>query len=373
MASTTDKEAHTAVQEAEENQPVYPHTKTRNWKKIVAILVAVMLAIIALAVGLGVGLTRGSDTGSASGSGSGTSPDTSSPAVTVNSTGSPSSSTSSNDKCPYSNLATIGGTLTTPTSSNSWWKPSAGTTWQIILSPDSDQPKLTYDYEVYDLDLFDVPASTFADLHSRGKKVMCYFSAGSAEDWRSDYGCFSDADRGAGLAGWAGENWLVTNSSNVRAVMLARLDLAVQKGCDGVDPDNVDGYDNSENRLGLTEEDAVDYIRFLADAAHARNLAVGLKNAGSIAETVLDSVEWEVNEECIELEECAQFDVFIKAGKPVFNIEYPPEDHIDNDWTQDEEVARCGLYADAATGASGFSTVLKKHIVDEWIKTCPLS
>jgi hypothetical protein len=34
--------------------------------------------------------------------------------------------------------------------------------------------------------------------------------------------------------------------------MSSRLDMAQQKGCDGVDPDNIDAYGN-ENGLGLTE------------------------------------------------------------------------------------------------------------------------
>ena len=63
--------------------------------------------------------------------------------------------------------------------------------------------------------------------------------------------------------------------------MLARLELSVTKGCDGVDPDNVKGYDN-DNGLGLTQVSALNYVNFLADAAYVRNLAIGLKNAVDI-------------------------------------------------------------------------------------------
>lgn len=38
--------------------------------------------------------------------------------------------------------------------------------------------------------------------------------------------------------------------------MLARLDRAQTLGCDGVDPDNVDAY-NNDNGLNLTENDAI--------------------------------------------------------------------------------------------------------------------
>jgi hypothetical protein len=44
------------------------------------------------------------------------------------------------------------------------------------------------------------------------------------------------------LDGWPGERWLRLGSENVRRIMKGRVELAGQKGCDGVDPDNVDGY-----------------------------------------------------------------------------------------------------------------------------------
>jgi len=47
---------------------------------------------------------------------------------------------------------------------------------------------------------------------------------------------------GNGLTGWKGERWLNISSANVRSIMTARIQLAAQKGCDGIDPDNVDGY-----------------------------------------------------------------------------------------------------------------------------------
>ena len=39
---------------------------------------------------------------------------------------------------------------------------------------------------MYDVDLFDTPVSVVASLHARGRKVICYMSAGSWEDFRPD-------------------------------------------------------------------------------------------------------------------------------------------------------------------------------------------
>lgn len=40
--------------------------------------------------------------------------------------------------------------------------------------------------DLYDIDLFENDARTVADLQSAGRKVVCYISAGSWEDWRPD-------------------------------------------------------------------------------------------------------------------------------------------------------------------------------------------
>lgn len=52
-------------------------------------------------------------------------------------------------------------------------------------------------------------------------------------------------------------------SDVVRTIMQNRLDLAVTKGCDGVEPDNVDEYTN-DNGLGITAADQIDFNTFMA-------------------------------------------------------------------------------------------------------------
>ena len=310
-----------------------------RWQKI-GLAVLSLVVIIALAVGLGVGLSqRGTDNNAGS---SGTNPS--------NSTGSPGGGGENN------------GTSSNTTHNGSIWTPKKGDSWQIVLShqlTDTSPP-----VDVFDIDLFINNASTIDTLHNNGKKVMCYFSAGSFENWRPDASKFNESDKGSPLSGWPGEWWLKTNSSNVRNIMLDRLDLAVTKGCDGVDPDNVDGYDN-DNGLDLTENDAISYVNFLADAAHGRNLSVGLKNAAAIIPSVIPTMEWSVNEQCVENNECDQFQPFIAADKPVFHIEYP------NKGPQAAVSLKTSLCSGPST--QGFSTVLKNMDLDDWSDDCPIS
>lgn len=179
----------------------------------------------------------------------------------------------------------------------------------------------SYVATVYDIDLFDSSTNTIAQLQASGHKVVCYFSAGSSENWRPDYAQFTAADKGKALDGWPGENWLDVRSANVRGIMAARLDLAKSKGCDGVEPDNVDGYTNSTG-FPLTAQNQIDYNTYLATQAHARNLAVALKNDVDQLSTLEPSFDFAINEQCHEYSECDGYSVFTSKNKPVFNAEY---------------------------------------------------
>lgn len=205
-----------------------------------------------------------------------------------------------------------------PVSEGSWYRPEVDTTWQWQLletvNPD-------YDVEVYDIDLFDNSTSLITQLQGEGKRVICYFSAGSSEDWREDFYRFEETDIGEQLDEWEGENWIDIRSESIHGIMLDRLDTAVEKGCDGVEPDNVDGYANNTG-FSLTYDDQLAFNRFLANEAHERGLAVGLKNDGGQAEDLVAYFDFELNEECHQYDECSEYDCFLDAGKPVFNAEY---------------------------------------------------
>lgn len=122
----------------------------------------------------------------------------------------------------------------------------AGASWDIVLAKGdalSDMHTLAaQDFGVIDLDLFDNDASTIADVKAQNKQVICYFSAGSQEGWRSDAGSFKDGDVGQAMDGWPDEKWVNVKSENVRSIMKSRIQEAAKKGCTAVDPDNVDGF-----------------------------------------------------------------------------------------------------------------------------------
>ncbi len=236
------------------------------------------------------------------------------------------------------------------------WQPAPGTTWQWQLTGTIDT---SVDVEMLDIDLFDAASETIAALQADGRVVVCYFSAGSHEDWRPDAAEFPEEAIGDPLDGWPGERWLDVRDEQVRAIMLARLELAVSKGCDGVEPDNVDGWANTTG-FPLTGADQLDYNRFLATQAHARGLSIGLKNdLDQIPELVAD-FDWALDEECVAYDECELLEPFLAAGKAVFHVEYV-----------DDPADGPALAEQVCAGVpDGFSTLIKTWDLDAWRLAC---
>jgi len=225
-------------------------------------------------------------------------------------------------------------------------------TWHIQYNPTPTNP--VTDVEYWNLDLFDISGSAISDLQSNGVFVICYFSAGSWENWRPDADQFPENVLGR-KNGWPGEKWLDIRSQIVRDIMKNRIDLGISKGCDGFDPDNMDGY-SAKTGFPLTKQDSIDYYSFLANYIHSQNKKVGLKNALEILPGLLPKMNWAVNEECYRYKECSILEQVISDGKPVFHIEYGDTRTANNVCHQ--------------SNASGFTTLIKKEELDEFEISC---
>ncbi len=246
-----------------------------------------------------------------------------------------------------------------PVTQGPWVRPAAGITWQWQLSGPLN---LGYDVDLYDVDLFEAPQQDLDDLHASGRTVICYFSGGSSEDWRPDFSEIPEDAMGRKLSGWDGERWLDIRRRDVFDLMLTRLDLAVSRGCDGVEPDNVDGHTNNTG-FDLSPEDMLAFNRNLANAAHERGLAVALKNDGGQTEALVDYYDFELNEECHQFEECGELSPFVAAGKPVLNAEYPG--------SQAKAVADEAQICAAARTHSTRTLILPLDLDDSFRIACP--
>ena len=232
------------------------------------------------------------------------------------------------------------------------WRPTKGQTWQWQL--DGGPIDTSVDADVYDVDLFTTPAATVADLHGRGRKVICYFSAGSWEPYRPDSGDYPDDVMGGPVEGWPDERWLDVRRVDVlRPLLAARFDLCADKGFDGVEPDWMDSH-TQDTGFPITAGDQLRFNHMLADMAHERGLAIGLKNdLGQVAE-LADVFDFAVVEQCAENGECGELAPFLDRGKPVFHAEY---DLAVTDFCTESQ--RLGL-----------SSIRKRLDLDAWRESC---
>lgn len=238
-----------------------------------------------------------------------------------------------------------------PSGGGAIWVPEPTTTWQWQLTTPVD---VTVDAQMYDIDLFDNSAAVVASLHRRGSRVVCYFSAGTVEPDRADTGAFPASVIGNRVAGWPEERWLDIRRLDVLGpIVEQRLDLCKAKGFDGVEVDNVDGY---TNRTGfpLTGADQLRFNRFLAAAAHARGLSIGLKNDVEQAAALEPDFDWALDEQCVEYDECELLQPFVAADKAVFEVEYGLD-----------PARFC-----PQTRTAGFMSMQKHVRLDAWRRTC---
>ncbi len=240
-----------------------------------------------------------------------------------------------------------------------WWRPSATTSWQWQLGDAGIDT--SFDVDVYDIEMFDNDADVVADLQARGRKVICYISVGSWEDWRPDKDLFPSSVIGNAYEGWSGERWLDIRQIELLApIIRARLDQCQAKGFDAVEPDNIDGFTN-DTGFPLSYEDQLKYNIWLAQEAHARGLSIGLKNDGDQAEDLEPYFDWAMTEDCFAEDWCEEMTPFFEAGKAVFAAEYTDQMAEEEFLTEVCPQAR----------AMQIMPILKNRDLDAWRRACP--
>ncbi len=235
------------------------------------------------------------------------------------------------------------------------WHPSAGLTWQWQIDDLAVDTSINAD--VYDVDLY-VDQSVIDELHSKGRKVICYISVGSWEDWRPDQDQFPPEVLGYDYDGWPGEKWLdIRAIDKLAPIMRARLDLCKSKGFDAVEPDNMEIYTN-DTGFPLTYKDQLKFALWLADQAHQRGLAIGQKNASDQVADLVSVYDFAITEDYFFYNEAEAMLPYIKAGKPVFAAEYTD---LPGDFAVFCEKSK----------QLNFRIILKNRNLDSWIQTCP--
>jgi hypothetical protein len=236
------------------------------------------------------------------------------------------------------------------------WIPAAGESFQIQYDGKLD---LSVDAKIYDLDMFDTPASVVAKLHAMGRRVVCYIDVGTWENWRPDADKFPKSVLGRRDGHWPGERWLdIRQTSILEPIMGDRYDLCKKKGFDGIDPDNIDGYQNNTG-FPLTAKEQLTYDTWVAEAAHARGLTVDQKNDNDQLKELSKLFDFGVDEQCYAQGWCRQLTIYTQNNRLVVDVEYGSH-------TQrflNETCPSDARYNETA--------ILKKLELTAWIVTCP--
>jgi len=206
--------------------------------------------------------------------------------------------------------------------------------WQLA-SPIKINPDSTI--QIYDIDMFDNEHSgAVQTLHSKGYRVICYVDSGSWENWRDDASAFPASILGKKYSGFPDERWLDIRDVNpaksktgtaLATILTARYVRAKNMGCDGIEPDNIDGYDTTAHEstgFPLTYEDQIYFNVWITTTTHNLGMLVALKNDINQAHDsrIFTAFDFVVSEQCFQYNECGYFSDFLGLNKPVFEAEY---------------------------------------------------
>jgi hypothetical protein len=237
------------------------------------------------------------------------------------------------------------------------WIPGVGDSIQIQYDGKLD---LGVKADIYDLDMFDTHPSVVSKLHGMGRKVLCYIDVGTWEKWRPDAKDFPKSVLGHKDGHWAGERWLDIRQTNIlEPIMGARFQLCKKKGFDGVDPDNIDGYQNKTG-FPLTAAEQLTYDEWVADEAHSLDLAVDQKNDPAQLKPLDTHFDFAVDEQCFQQGWCDKLVPYTNENRLVVDIEYT------------NQMSEQRFLAKACPSDKGYSItgILKKLELTAWIVNC---
>jgi hypothetical protein len=199
------------------------------------------------------------------------------------------------------------------------WSPTSRDTLQWDLEAPVPLNSLA---TVFDVDLFDNPATFVASLHHYKRHAICYIDVGSWENYRPDAKSFPAVILGKTYPGYPDERYLdIRRLDLLGPILQKRFDLCKSKGFDGIEPDNIDSY-QADTGFPLTARDARAFDSWLILEAHRRGLSIGQKNDPDQAAIMEPYFDWALTEECFCSQYCDEMAPYAKAGKRVFNVEY---------------------------------------------------
>ncbi|MEE9345148.1 MAG: endo alpha-1,4 polygalactosaminidase [Methylococcales bacterium] len=183
------------------------------------------------------------------------------------------------------------------------WAPAADSKWHWQPQGAID---ISIDVAVYHIDMLATSEATIKQLKNQGRQLVCYFSAGTWEASRNDANDFPDWVKGNVLQGKTGEQWLdISDLDSLAPIMRARMETAISKGCDAVQPVNINGYIN-DTGFQLTTDQQFVYNLFLSNEANQRGLSIGLNIDHPQIDSLKPFFDWRLNQQCFGYKACTE-------------------------------------------------------------------
>jgi endo-alpha-1,4-polygalactosaminidase (GH114 family) len=224
-------------------------------------------------------------------------------------------------------LSIITAALLLTSNVESRWTPKPGLTWSYGIALETSDI-LSRPEDVITID-YQKGADVISKLHSKGKKVICYFSGGTIEPHRDDKDAYYNTPNLVveGKTRWD-ENWLNFRNEAVYPLIRKRIQRAVKENCDALEIDCLGAFNHEQlttkySGKPYTKEDSFKFAKKLSKMAHEEGISIGLKNVATIAPQLVNDFDFAVVESCsMSKNVCALYKDFPKQGKAVFTIHY---------------------------------------------------
>lgn len=257
-----------------------------------------------------------------------------------------------NDDTPANNTSQPAGNKV------SWWQPTAGVSfdWQL----DDINSTANFSADVVDVDAFTTSAETVAALHAKGKKVIAYLSVGTIENDRNDASLIPAEVIGKQYPEWPKEKWLdIRQIDKLKPWLNSRINMILKKGFDGIEPDNMDSYDNDPG-FNIQLADTRKYADYLISLAHSNGLSIGQKNVKELTVDYASKFDWALTEDAFAQGWQNELSGYIKLNKPVFAVEYT------------DKMSQSNFQTNVCPSAKQlkYTAILKKRDLSQWVDRC---
>jgi hypothetical protein len=185
-------------------------------------------------------------------------------------------------------------------------------------------------------------------------------SVGTLENDRYDASLIPKEVLGKTYPEWPDEKWLdIRQIDKLKPWLNSRINMILKKKFDGIEPDNMDSYDN-ETGFNIQIADTKKYADYLISLAHSNGLSIGQKNVKELSADYASKFDWMLTEDAFAQGWQDELSIYIKLKKPVFAVEYT------------DEMSQSGFEKNVCPAAKQlhYTAILKKRDLSQWVDRC---